>query len=83
MTQIKLRLGKHVGKIGEKLWLKLKVIDIRQFDSKFDGQKTLIYDMTDDDGNVFSKIDKLDGSFLDDDNETDRVTINSKVSFYA
>lgn len=79
----KIKVSKHVGKIGEKLWLKLKVIDIRQFDSKFDGQKTLIYDMTDDDGNVFSKIDKLDGSFLDDDNETDRVTINSKVSFYA
>ena len=77
----KIRVSKHVGKIDEKLWLKLKVTDIRPYNSKYND--TLIYDMVDDEGNVFSKIDKIDGSFLDDDNETDRIMVNSKVSFYA
>ena len=35
--------------------------------------------------NQFYWIDynKIDNSFLDDDNETDRIVINSRVSFYA
>lgn len=79
----KLKVSKHIGKPNDKLWLSLRVTNIRQVDSKFGGGKTLVYDMVDDEGNVFCKFDKIDNSFLDDDNDTDRITINSKVSFYA
>lgn len=78
----KLKVSKHVGTISKKMWLSLIITNIREIDSKFGG-KTFVYDMVDGDGNVFSKFDKIDNSFLDDDNETDRIVINSRVSFYA
>jgi hypothetical protein len=78
----KLKVSKHVGIISKKMWLSLTITNIREIDSKFGG-KTFVYDMVDDDGNVFSKFDKIDNSYLDDDNETDRIVINSRVSFYA
>ena len=72
--------SKHVGEPGMKMNLKLKVIGKRSFKGQFGD--TIVYEMVDKNGNIFSKFGEIGTSFISQGNEKE-VDINSHVSFYG
>ena len=63
-----------------KMNLKLKVIGKRSFKGQFGD--TIVYEMVDKNGNIFSKFGEIGTSFISQGNEKE-VDINSHVSFYG
>ena len=75
----KLKESKHIGAPDMKMKLQLTVVDKRNVKGKFGD--TVIYEMVDGEGNIFSKWGEINEDFLlSNDNE---VKVNSIVSFYA
>jgi DNA helicase-2/ATP-dependent DNA helicase PcrA len=76
-----IKVSKHVGVVGGKMFLKLKVVDRRVVNGPYG--ETIVFDLIDDKGNVFSKFGEIDSSYLDGNITHNRVEINSEVSFHA
>ena len=76
----KLKISKHVGNPGMKMYFELTVTDVRTVNGLY-GQTT-VYDLTDKNGNMFCKFGDINEEYLT--NILDKsVSINSKVSFYG
>lgn len=78
-TVKKVTNSKHVGSVGMKMKLQLKITGVRDFVGKFG--PTVVYEMVDDKGNVFSKFGRIDEDYLL--TEEEEVDVNSKVKFYG
>lgn len=70
--------SKHVGIIGTKEYLNLKIVDVRNIKTTYGD--TVIYDMVDKKGNVFTKFGEIRPKFLRNYGETE-VKAGSEVSF--
>lgn len=73
--------SKHIGGIGTKMNLKLRVTGLRDINGTYGS--TVVYDLVDNDGNVFSKFGKIDSTHLTNDDDSDNVMIGSNVEFRA
>jgi hypothetical protein len=76
---VKVNESKHIGSPGMKMNFELKVIDKRDFKGQFGD--TVIYDMVDKKGNLFSKFGEISEDFLL--GVGNKVEIDSRVSFYG
>lgn len=72
-------MKKHIGSPGMKMNFELKIIDKRNFKGQFGD--TIIYEMVDKKGNLFSKFGEISEDYLLGNG--DEVEINSRVSFYG
>lgn len=72
--------SKHIGAVGMKMNLKLKVLNIKKIDGQYG--ETLIYEMKDDKNNIFSKFGEINPRFLSDSNEKE-VKVGSSLNFYG
>jgi hypothetical protein len=73
--------SKHIGGIGTKMSLNLKVSGVRDINGTYGS--TVVYDLVDKDGNVFSKFGKIDSIHLSDNDDNDDVMVGSNVEFKA
>jgi hypothetical protein len=76
---VKVNESKHIGSPGMKMNFELKIIDKRNFKGQFGD--TIIYEMVDKKGNLFSKFGEISEDYLLGNG--DEVEINSRVSFYG
>lgn len=76
---VKVNESKHIGSPGMKMNFELKIIDKRNFKGQFGD--TIIYEMVDKKGNLFSKFGEISEDYLL--GSGDEVEINSRVSFYG
>jgi hypothetical protein len=76
---VKVNDSKHIGSPGMKMNFELRVIDKRDFKGQFGD--TVIYDMVDKKGNLFSKFGEISEDFLLGPGVS--VEIDSRVSFYG
>lgn len=81
IDQSKIKVSKHIGKVGDRRYFELIVIDKRIVDSIYGG-KDLVFDLVDKNGNLFSKWGDINEDFLTT-NINSTVEINSKVAFYG
>jgi DNA helicase II / ATP-dependent DNA helicase PcrA len=72
--------SKHVGKPNQQIYLELTIYDLRNVQTKFGD--TIVYDMKDKKGNLFSKFGRIDEKFLVNSSER-FVEVGSTVGFYA
>ena len=77
----KIKISKHIGTLNSKMFLNLKVVDKRIVNGMYG--ETVVYDLTDGDGNIFCKFGEIDSGYLDGDITHNQVGVNSLVSFYA
>ena len=64
-----------------KMNLSLKVTSLRNINGTYGS--TVVYDLVDKDGNVFSKFGKIDSVYLSDGDDGDEVITGSNVDFRA
>ena len=76
---VKVNESKHIGSPKMKMKFELKVIDKRDFKGQFGD--TVVYDMVDKKGNLFSKFGEISEDFLLGPGVS--VEIDSRVSFYG
>ena len=76
---VKVNDSKHVGSPKMKMKFELKVIDKRDFKGPYGD--TIVYDMVDKKGNLFSKFGEISEDFLLGPGLS--VEIDSRVSFYG
>jgi superfamily I DNA/RNA helicase len=76
---VKVSESKHIGSPKMKMKFELKVVDKRNFKGPYGD--TIIYDMVDKNGNLFSKFGEISEDFLL--GTDDKVEVNSRVSFYG
>jgi len=76
---VKVNDSKHIGSPGMKMNFELRVIDKRDFKGQFGD--TIVYDMVDKKGNLFSKFGEISEDFLL--GVGNKVEIDSRVSFYG
>jgi hypothetical protein len=76
---VKVNESKHIGSPKMKMKFELKVIDKRDFKGQFGD--TVVYDMVDKKGNLFSKFGEISEDFLLGSGVS--VEIDSRVSFYG
>lgn len=72
--------SEHVGMVGHRMKLDLKITDIRPFNSKWG--PTVVNDMVDKDGNLFSLFGQIKSEFLVDD-EKFRTEVGDEISCYG
>ena len=70
--------SKHIGIVGDKQWLDLEIIDIRNINGQYGS--TIVVDFKDKKGNLLSRFGEIQRKFEKDNN---LIKIGSKVSFYA
>jgi len=80
INESKLKISKHVGSPGMKMYFELTVIDVRTINGMYG--ETTVYDLVDKNGNMFCKFGNISDEYLTN-NLQNRVAINSKVSFYG
>jgi superfamily I DNA/RNA helicase len=68
----------HIGTVGDKQWLDLEIIEIRDIKGQYGS--TIVVDMKDKKGNIFSRFGEIQRKF---ENNSNPIKIGSKVSFYA
>jgi superfamily I DNA/RNA helicase len=76
---VKVSESKHIGSPKMKMKFELKVVDKRNFKGPYGD--TIIYEMVDKNGNLFSKFGDISEDFLL--GTDDKVEVNSRVSFYG
>lgn len=76
---VKVSESKHIGSPKMKMKFELKVVDKRNFKGPYGD--TIIYEMVDKNGNLFSKFGEISEDFLL--GTDDKVEVNSRVSFYG
>jgi hypothetical protein len=76
---VKVNESKHIGSPKMKMKFELKVVDKRNFKGPYGD--TIIYEMVDKNGNLFSKFGEISEDFLL--GTDDKVEVNSRVSFYG
>ena len=76
---VELKENNFCGKVGEKLPVKLTVVDMKEMNTSF-GDTTL-YEMVDDKGNIFSKFGNIPDRFLVSNHL--KVEVGSVVRFHA
>lgn len=77
----KIKLSKHVASPNAKVKLNLTVVDKRNINTVY-GEST-VFEMVDDEGNLFTKFGDISPSYLDGNITGRSVEINSKVTFYG
>jgi hypothetical protein len=70
--------SKHIGTVGDKQWLDLEIIEIRDIKGQYGS--TIVVDMKDKKGNIFSRFGEIQRKF---ENNNYAIKIGSKVSFYS
>ena len=76
---VKVSESKHIGSPKMKMKFELKVVDKRNFKGPYGD--TIIYEMVDKNGNLFSKFGEISEDYLL--GTDDKVEVNSRVSFYG
>ena len=76
---VKVNESKHIGSPKMKMKFELKVVEKRNFKGPYGD--TIIYEMVDKNGNLFSKFGEISEDFLL--GTDDKVEVNSRVSFYG
>ena len=76
---VKVNESKHIGSPKMKMKFELKVVEKRNFKGPYGD--TIIYEMVDKNGNLFSKFGEISEDYLLGNG--DEVEINSRVSFYG
>jgi DNA helicase-2/ATP-dependent DNA helicase PcrA len=70
--------SEHVGGVSDKLKLKLKILNRKEFTGPFG--ESVVYEMVDDNGNLFSKFGEINEDYLING---DKVDENADVEFYG
>jgi superfamily I DNA/RNA helicase len=76
---VKVNESKHIGSPKMKMKFELKVVEKRNFKGPYGD--TIIYEMVDKNGNLFSKFGEISEDYLL--GTDDKVEVNSRVSFYG
>jgi hypothetical protein len=76
-----IKISKHVGSPNVKMHLTLRITDRRMINTKFG--ETVLYEMVDNDGNLFSRFGEIDTGYLNGDITGKKVQVGSVVSFYG
>lgn len=80
IDQSKLKVSKHIGSPGMKMYFELTVTDVRTINGMYG--ETTVYDLVDKNGNMFCKFGNINDEYLSN-NLQNKVSVNSKVSFYG
>lgn len=80
IDESKLKISKHIGSPGMKMYFELTVTDVRIINGMYG--ETTVYDLVDKNGNMFCKFGNISDEYLTN-NLQNSVSINSKVSFYG
>lgn len=75
----KISESKHVGKVGDTMYLKLTVFDIKKGEGQYGPYN--IYNMKDDDGNIFYKFGNIKIRYMTSPGYT--IEVGSKLAFMA
>ena len=78
-NEVVLRENNFCGKVGEKLYVQLTIVDMKEMNTSY-GDTTL-YEMVDEKGNIFTKFGNIPERFLVSNHFN--VDIGSVVKFYA
>jgi hypothetical protein len=81
----KIKVSKHIRPLNSKLKFVLTVIGKRIVNSKFGdkNEKVVVYDLIDDDGNIFTKWKEIDSSYIVGNIKGRSVEVNTRVSFFS
>jgi DNA helicase-2/ATP-dependent DNA helicase PcrA len=81
----KIKVSKHIRPLNSKLKFTLTVTGKRIVNSKFGNknEKVVVYDLIDDDGNIFTKWKEIDSSYIVGNIKGRSVEVNTRVSFFG